>query len=620
MSANILNDLNHDQQKAVKQTDGPVLILAGAGSGKTRVLTYRVAYLIAEKHVSGENILMLTFTNKAANAMKERVRFLLSTKLPSDQITNNGVPFAGTFHSLCVSILRKHGSYINIPSNFSIYDDADQIDAIKQVMVRLDISQKQYNPRAVLSTISQAKNEMVTALEYPQYARGDFQETVARVYLSYQQLLITNGALDFDDLLLKTVQLFQKYPDVLGQYQEQYHYVLVDEYQDTNKAQYLLTKLLCGRWRNITVVGDASQSIYRWRGADFRNIVNFKNDFKDAKTFNLEQNYRSTQTILDAAFGVIGKNTTHPILKLWTDRGAGEKISLYEARNEHDEASYIAQTILLSRKPFSHFAALYRTNAQSRVLEENFIRNGIPYALVGGTRFYDRKEIKDVLSYLRLLANPNDMVSHKRAEKLGKLRFTAFQAYASLYTHDDKLISLSTLELLDTILEKTKYLELYDANNEEEAMRLENIKELRSVATEFPNLTDFLTNVALVEQHSAKKKSENYTDTVTLMTLHAAKGLEYETVFIIGMEEGIFPHSRSLMEKEELEEERRLCYVGITRAKDKLHITYANRRLFFGTRTQNMVSRFLADIPEHTLDVQMSISNDRGWQEDTLLL
>ena len=592
-----------------------MLILAGAGSGKTRVLTYRVAYLIAEKHVAGTNILMLTFTNKAAEEMKLRIRTLLQSQKISD------MPFAGTFHSLCVTILRKYGSHLNIPTNFSIYDDNDQIDAIKQVMVKLDISQKQYNPRAVLSTISQAKNEMVPALEYPQYARGDFQETVARVYLSYQQLLVTNGALDFDDLLFKTVVLFDKTPEVLGFYQNKYHYVLVDEYQDTNKAQYILTKQLCGRWRNVTVVGDASQSIYRWRGADFRNIVNFKNDFKDTKTFELEQNYRSTQIILDAAFGVIEKNTTHPILKLWTDRGTGEKISLYEARNEHDEASYIAQTILLSREPFSHFAILYRTNAQSRVLEENFIRNGIPYALVGGTRFYDRKEIKDVLSYLRLVANPHDTVSFARAEKLGKTRFAKFQSYYDTLKSDTTLITLTTLELLDTILKKTNYLELYDANIEEEAIRLENIKELRSVATEFPDLTEFLTNVALVEQKAtSNKKSADNRNTVTLMTLHAAKGLEYETVFIIGMEEGIFPHSRSLMEKEELEEERRLCYVGITRAKDKLHITYANRRLFFGTRTQNMVSRFLADIPKHTLDVQISISNDRGWQEDTLLL
>ena len=615
MTTTLLNDLNADQQKAVRQTDGPVLILAGAGSGKTRVLTYRVAYLMAEKKVHGTNILMLTFTNKAAGEMKLRIQSLLRAHQISD------MPYAGTFHSLCVTILRNHGSHINIPTNFSIYDDNDQMDALKLVMKKLDISQKQFNPRSVLATISQAKNEMISALEYPQYPRGNFQETVARLYLSYQQLLVTNGALDFDDLLLKTVVLFQKTPTIRTEYQNRYEYVLVDEYQDTNKAQYLLTKLLSGRWRNLTVVGDASQSIYRWRGADFRNIVNFKTDFPDTKTFHLEQNYRSTQTILDAAFGVIGKNTTHPILKLWTDKGIGEKISLYEARNEHDEASYIAQIILQSREPFSHFAILYRTNAQSRVLEENFIRNGIPYALIGGTRFYDRKEIKDVLSYMRLIANHNDTVSFKRAENLGKTRFIKFQTYATSVTNDNTLVSLTTLELLDTILEVTKYLELYDANNEEEAARLENIKELRSVATEFPDLTEFLTNVALVEQKStSNKRTTDQKNVVTLMTLHAAKGLEYSTVFIIGMEEGIFPHSRSLMEKEELEEERRLCYVGITRAKDKLHITYANRRLFFGTRTQNMISRFLADIPEHTLDVHVSLSTDRGFDQDSLLL
>ena len=453
MTSNLLNDLNADQQKAVMQTEGPVLILAGAGSGKTRVLTYRVAYLIAEKHVAGTNILMLTFTNKAAEEMKLRIRTLLKSQKISD------MPFAGTFHSLCVTILRKYGSHLNIPTNFSIYDDNDQIDAIKQVMVKLDISQKQYNPRAVLSTISQAKNEMVPALEYPQYARGDFQETVARVYLSYQQLLVTNGALDFDDLLFKTVVLFDKTPEVLGFYQNKYHYVLVDEYQDTNKAQYILTKQLCGRWRNVTVVGDASQSIYRWRGADFRNIVNFKNDFKDTKTFELEQNYRSTQIILDAAFGVIGEKHNTLDTKTLDRQRNGRKISLYGARNEHDEASYIAQTILLSREPFSHFAILYRTNAQSRVLEENFIRNGIPYALVGGTRFYDRKEIKDVLSYLRLVANPADTVSFVRAEKLGKTRFAKFQSYCDTLKSDTTLITLTTLELLDTILKKTNYLE-----------------------------------------------------------------------------------------------------------------------------------------------------------------
>jgi DNA helicase-2/ATP-dependent DNA helicase PcrA len=435
-------------------------------------------------------------------------------------------------------------------------------------------------------------------------------------------MLLENGALDFDDLLAKTVSLFEKHPQVLGSYQERYHYVLVDEYQDTNKAQYLITKLLSNRWHNLCVVGDASQSIYKWRGADFRNIVNFKADFPNTKVFHLEQNYRSTQRILDAAFAVIGKNTSHPILKLWTEKLAGDAITLYEARNEQDEATYIIQTILQSRKPVENFAVLYRTNAQSRVLEEAFLHAGIPYTLVGGTRFYDRKEIKDVLAYLRLLANPKDTVAYNRAEKLGKGRMQKFLTFAQTVQSDEKLISFSTLELLDTVLEATNYLELYDANVEEESSRIENIKELRSVATEFPVLAEFLENVALVERESKPKGVKDRDanrKAATLMTLHAAKGLEFPNVFIVGMEEGIFPHSRSLMDKEELEEERRLCYVGITRAQDKLYLTYANRRLFFGTRTQNMISRFIADIPEHTLDLQVSLSADRGFSYDDLL-
>ena len=615
MSSNLLNDLNDAQKNAVTHTDGPVLILAGAGSGKTRVLTYRVAYLIAEKGISPHSILMLTFTNKAAAAMKERIKKLLPT--------STDLPFAGTFHSLCVKILRIDGSAINIPTNFAIYDDNDQIDAIKDVMQKLDISTKQYTPRGVLATISQAKNELISALEYPNFARGNFQETVARVYLGYQRLLLENGALDFDDLLSKTVQLFEKQPEILGKYQQKYQYILVDEYQDTNKAQYLLTKLLSGRWHNLCVVGDASQSIYMWRGADFRNIVNFKTDFPNVKIFHLEQNYRSTQTILDAAFGVIEKNTSHPVLKLWTEKTEGDRITLYEARNEQDEAMYIIQTILQSGKSIESFAVLYRTNAQSRVLEEAFLHAGVPYTLVGGTRFYERKEIKDVLAYLRLLANPKDTVAYNRAEKLGKGRMQKFLQFASSVTGERQLVQYSTLELLDQLLEETKYLDLYDANVEEESYRLENIKELRSVATQFPVLSEFLENVALMEQEftpKAIRDREQNRKAVTLMTLHAAKGLEFPMVFMIGMEEGIFPHSRSLMEKDELEEERRLCYVGITRAQDKLFLTYANRRLFFGTRTQNTISRFIADIPEHALDLQISLSADRGFRDDDLLI
>ncbi|HUD19454.1 MAG TPA: UvrD-helicase domain-containing protein [Patescibacteria group bacterium] len=616
MAKSLLNDLNKDQIEAVKLCDGPILILAGAGSGKTRVLTYKVAYLIGEKHVSPHEILMVTFTNKAANEMKDRIRKLLGR--------STDMPFAGTFHALCVKILRRDGVRIGIAPNFAIYDEQDQVDAIKEVMKSLDLSTKSFNPNAVLHTIGEAKNELISATEYPQYARGYFQEAVAQIYLAYQKLLKNNEALDFDDLLSKTVELFQKNKEVLGYYQEKYHYVMVDEYQDTNKAQYLLTKYLSGRYHNICVVGDASQSIYRWRGADFRNITNFKRDYPQSHEFHLEQNYRSTQKILDAAHGVISKNTSHTILKLWTEKTGGEQITLYEARTEHDEASFLVQTILQAGgRPFHDFAVLYRTNAQSRVLEEAFLHAGIPYHLVGGTRFYERKEIKDVLAYLRCVANPKDSVSYNRIEKLGKGRLTKFLEFFETIAHDNKLVNLTTLELLDQILAATQYLELYDANVEEEAYRLENIKELRSVATEFPVLRDFLETVALVEQEYEPKNvrlREENRDAVTLMTLHAAKGLEFDIVFIVGMEEGLFPHSRTLMDKEELEEERRLCYVGLTRAKEKLYLTYANRRLFFGTRTQNMISRFIADIPAHVLELNVSLNADRGFNDDDMLL
>lgn len=628
MASPLLNDLNKEQQKAVMHTDGPVLILAGAGSGKTRVLIYRVAYLIGEKLISPHAILMLTFTNKAAGEMKERIRKLLSQDnfTPRSPAQRDEVgPFAGTFHSFCVKILRRDGKEIGISPNFLIYDDQDQLDLVKTIMKKLDISTKNFNPGAILHTISQAKNELMTATEYPQYARGYFQETVATVYLAYQKMLHENEALDFDDLLMATVKLFEKSPDTLGRYQEQYHYILVDEYQDTNRAQYQLTRQLAGRWHNLCVVGDASQSIYRWRGADFKNIVNFKTDFPHATVYNLEQNYRSTQVILDAAFGVIAKNVSHPILKLWTEKNGGDKITLYEARNEHDEATFIVQTILQTGRPFTDFALLYRTNAQSRVLEESFLHAGIPYTLVGGTRFYERKEIRDVLCFLRLLANPKDTISYKRAEKLGKARMERFLTFAQAIKEDNKLVNLTTLELLDSVLEKTQYLDLYNANVEEEAYRLENIKELRSVATEFPDLTTFLQTVVLMEEREAKMVKqgiypERERGAVTLMTIHAAKGLEFSIVFMVGMEEGLFPHSRSLMDREELEEERRLCYVGITRAKERLYLSFANRRLYFGTRTQNMISRFLADIPQHALELSISLNPDRGFNTDDFLL
>jgi len=634
----LLNVLNKEQRLAVTHTDGPILIFAGAGSGKTRVLTYKVAYLIQVKHVDPSNILMVTFTNKAAGEMKKRIQELLrqedsKTVKQKDNKTNTTVlksqslnvlsslPFAGTFHSLCAKILRKDGHHLGIPINFTIYDDGDQLDVIKEVMKDLDISVKNYAPRAILHTISEAKNELITALEYPQYAHGHFQEIVATVYLAYQKKLQENVALDFDDLMIKVVQLFQKYPEVLGKYQEQYRYILIDEYQDTNKPQYILTTLLGKRYHNITVVGDASQSIYKFRGADFRNITNFKKEYPNVKEFHLEQNYRSTQVILDAAHAIISKNKSHPILKLWTDKKEGSSIEIYEARSEQDEATFLATTILGSGKKYHNFAVLYRTNAQSRTIEEAFLHAGIPYVLVGGTRFYERKEIKDVLSYLRLTLHKSDSVASKRVEKLGKGRMERFYTWLETITSDNKLINYTTLELLDAVLDVTKYLELYDANVEEEAYRLENIKELRSVATEFPVLSDFLDTISLLEKEPQKKDTddEHGKNAVTLMTLHAAKGLEFETVFLIGMEEGLFPHSRSLMDKEELEEERRLCYVGITRAKEKLYLTYANRRLFFGTRTENLISRFIGDLPEELIEKRVSLDMDRGFNSDDFL-
>lgn len=587
--SSILEDLNNEQQRAVKATDGPVLILAGAGSGKTRVLTYRVAYLVAEKKVEPENILLVTFTNKAANEMKERVKKLLES---------DAQPLAGTFHSVCAKILRTDGKEIGISPRFVIYDDDDSMDLVKEIMKQMDISPKNFNPAAVLATIGQAKNQLISASEYPQYARGFFQTTVADIYLSYQKKLRENEALDFDDLIMECVRLFQASKETLEKYQERWRYILVDEYQDTNHAQFTLTKMLAKKYRNICVVGDFSQSIYSWRGADFRNLLHFKSEFPEVKTFNLERNYRSTQKILDAAYGVISKNRTHPILKLWTQKDGGEKILLYEARNEQDEAKFVINHLTTK---FSDFAVLYRTNAQSRVLEEAFLHEGIPYILVGGTRFYERKEVKDVLAYLRLYHNPKDSVSRKRVEKLGKGRLAKFE---------EGIKGETTLELLDNVLLVTGYLELFDSENEEDLARLENIKEMRSVAQEFPVLEDFLENVALVEKESNRHSDKN---AVTLMTLHAAKGLEFPVVFIVGMEEGLFPHSRSLMDSSEMEEERRLCYVGITRAKEKLYLTYARKRLFFGTRSSNMISRFIADIPEELLEVKFSSYLDRDW-------
>ena len=632
----LLDDLNPKQQQAVKATEGPCLILAGAGSGKTRVLTYRVAYLISEKKIPPENILVLTFTNRAADEMMQRIRKLLNHQ-PS---TINHEPIMGTFHSFCAKILRREGKILGLPPGFAIYDESDALDAIKEAMGNLNIATQKTSPSSVRATISQAKNELISSLEYPQYARGYFQETVAKIYLEYQKILENNQALDFDDLLLKTIKLFQFEPTILTKYQIQFKYILIDEYQDTNPAQYLISKYLANRHKNICVVGDASQSIYSFRGADFRNIVNFEKDYSTCKIFNLEQNYRSTQNILDVAHSIISKNSAHPILKLWTLKDGGEKIAVVEVRSEVEEALFIINVILSETKDInkldsslivqndkkgnlSDYAVLYRTNAQSRALEEQFLRAGVPYKLVGGVSFYERKEIKDVLAYLRLMQNPKDSVSLKRAEKIGKGRLEKVLEITMSFlsngedSHGPPLadLGMTTIELLDLILQKTGYLAYLDDGTEMGKNRVENVKELRSVAEEFPNLVDFLENVALVEKGYEPGKKDT-PDAVTLMTLHSAKGLEFPTVFMVGMEEGLFPHSRSMLDVAELEEERRLCYVGITRAKEKLYLTYTRQRLYFGTRSNNLISRFLSDIPEELIVSNATFKDRDAFDKD----
>ncbi len=592
MTDSILQDnLNKEQLEAVRYEGGPLLILAGAGSGKTRVLTHRAAYLILEKAIKPENILLSTFTNKAAREMKERIDHLLA----SSGKKFDASPFAGTFHSFCVRLLRIDGLKIGIDKSFVIYDENDKKESVKEILEKHNYSTDSYNPGSIANLISQAKNQMLTPLQYSEFAKSEFDEVVFKVYSEYETYLKDAQALDFDDLLTKAVKLLVESKETLAKWQNNFRHIFVDEWQDTNKIQYKLTKLLVGKSGHLTVVGDAAQSIYSWRGADYRNINNLMKDYPDIKVVNLEQNYRSTQVILDAANSIIKKNTNHPVLNLWTENGKGERIKMYRARNGLDEASYVIDEIKsLKRQGFSlsDFAVLYRTNAQSRVLEEAMLHIGIPYTLVGGTRFYDRKEIKDIICYLRLIANPKDRVSIKRSEKIGIKRHQKFLEFRDILGSLEKY---TTLELLDEVVKRIDFLKLFEKETEENIQRLENIKELRSVATEFPVLQEFLENVSLVEAESVSDKYAK--DKVTLMTLHAAKGLEFPVVFIVGMEEGIFPHSRSLFDSSQLEEERRLAYVGITRAKEILFLTFAGNRLFFGQKTSNPPSRFLIDIP-----------------------
>lgn len=571
--------LNKKQQEAVIHTDGPSIVLAGAGSGKTRVLINKVVNLVNNQGIAADSVLMITFTNKAASEMKSRMTLKLG--------------YVGTFHSFCALVLRRDGHHLGIDRSFTIYDDDDQQKVIKTVLKKMD--SKKFTPSYFQNRISAAKNMLIPPDKYLNVFSDYGASLAAEVYTKYQKDLTKNKAIDFDDLIMKVCELFTKHPQVLDKYQERYRYILIDEFQDTNYAQYVLARLMASKYTNITVVGDFSQSIYSWRGADIKNLEKFSEDFPQTKIFNLEQNYRSTQKILDFAYEVISKNQTHPVLHLFTQNEEGEEIDYYNADNEEAEAMYVASEIeKLRGDDYSRFAVLYRTNAQSRVIEEAFLHYSIPYTLVGGTRFYERKEIKDILSYLRLIVNPEDTIATERIKKLGKGRWSKF---VKLHESDkEKTDDLATAEVMERILAETGYLDMYNPIDEEDYTRLENIKELKSVAINFPKLVDFLEQVALVESEyfEGEKKKKNQ-EGVRLMTLHQAKGLEFPYVFIVGVEEGILPHSRSIDDVFQLEEERRLFYVGITRAKEKLYITYAKRRFIFGRRNEAMKSRFLGE-------------------------
>ena len=580
----VLKSLNKEQKEAVELVDGPSVILAGAGSGKTRVLIHKVLNLIINHKVPASAIVMITFTNKAAREMKDRIEAATQKKLT--------LGFVGTFHSFCCYLLRRDGEHIGIPNTFSIYDTEDQKHVIKEVLKKID-GQK-YSPAYFLNRISEAKNQLIPPEKYLQVFSFYRAATVADIYYEYQKILNKNNALDFDDLIMRTTELFRKCPQVLEKYQHKFSHFLVDEFQDTNIAQYILVKALSHRDKNITVVGDFSQSIYSWRGADIRNLEKFSEDFPDTKIFKLEQNYRSTQKILNMAFEVISQNQTHPILQLFTKNVEGEEIEIHEAENEEEEALYIGRTIqdLAVDTDYKDIAILFRTNAQSRIIEEIFLHFGLPYTLIGGVRFYERKEIKDILSYLRLLVQPDDMVATDRIKKLGKRRWDRFKA---MYMETKGTVeTIPTVDLIDMIFNQVGYLELFDPSIPEEYARLENIKELKSVAINFPKLVEFLEQVALVEsEYFNGEKNEQSKNGVRLMTMHQAKGLEFEYVFIAGLEEGILPHSRSVDDINQLEEERRLFYVGITRARTKLFITHAKMRFIFGRRNAAIKSRFI---------------------------
>ena len=636
----LLDGLNREQQQAVQHTEGPLLILAGAGSGKTKVLTVRIAYLLAQG-VNPYEILAITFTNKAAKEMKSRVEGLVG------DVANR--IWLSTFHSFCAKFLRfELDNFLGYNSNFTIYDTSDSQVVIKAALKALNLDDKYYLVGAMISAISDAKNKLMFASDYRKQARDFYQQKVADVYEYYERELRKNNALDFDDLLLVAVKLLQSNAAVLEKYSKRFKYVMIDEYQDTNHAQYLLAYLLSSHWKNIAVVGDADQSIYAWRGADIQNILDFEKDYPNCTSIKLEQNYRSTKIILDAANAVIDNNEGRPEKKLWTDKVEGAKIQHFTAQSEHEEAAFIGDTIVKKHDihgvPYGDMAILYRTNAQSRVLEEALIKRALPYTMVGGTKFYDRKEIKDVLAYLRVLYNPFDDLSLLRIinvpkRSIGATTVSKLQDYARengtslfmtltqlhlvdtikgktkekleefgilIFTLVAEMDDKSVLDILEAILDRTGYLaQLEESTDPQDQARAENIGELLSVAKDFQDtnptgtVEDFLEQVALVNDVDSFEQEESK---VTLMTLHAAKGLEFPIVFLGGLEEGLFPHSRTLMNPEEIEEERRLAYVGITRAEKELYISNATTRTVFGRTSSYLPSRFIDEIPAELVD------------------
>jgi len=611
----ILDGLNDAQCEAVLATEGPVLILAGAGSGKTKALTHRIAYLIKEKKVHPQNILAVTFTNKAAGEMVERINKLLSSDnyWLAEQLIAPGLkllPWMGTFHAICAKILRREAPNLGYERSFTIYDEEESLMAVKLAMDTLEIDKKQYSPKTIKNFISGAKNELIGPRQYQKFARGYFGEVVQKVYEEYQKNMKLANAMDFDDLLMLVVELFEKSPEVLQRYQNLFKFILIDEYQDTNQAQYRLVHLLASNHKNICVVGDDFQAIYGFRGANFRNILNFEKDYPAAKIIKMEQNYRSTKSIISAAQKVIEKNMLRSEKKLWTDNEQGLPASIYEAANEIDEADFVRNEIQALNKffGFNQFAVLYRTNAQSRILEEVFLQHKMPYRLIGALRFYERREVKDILAYLKLIHNKNDKVSIKRiinvpprgiGDKTYKemdLENPKIKNFFALVENFRELAKKITLmELIDEITSSTGYKNYILDGTEEGEMRWENIEELKSVAQKNESLEDFLETVALASDLDNLDRSA---EAVTMMTLHNAKGLEFPVVFMVGMEEGLFPHMNSMMEPADMEEERRLCYVGMTRAMKRLYLTFAQTRMLYGSIQSNPPSRFLSEIPE----------------------